>query len=82
MADMAEPQEQDYEERMGQRTGPPLANPSHWKPADLNQQELLYQVWRCLYSIRLILLAWIAVAVISAAVWLVLLHDWTSRSRF
>lgn len=63
--------------------GQALRNPSRlWSSEDLDDREILYQIWRCLHSIRAIMIAWLLTAVIAAVVWFVIFNAAKDKVQF
>lgn len=49
---------------MQQRKAPPLRSPLEVDPGAISDHELAYQTWRCVYTIRTILVWWVVLSVI------------------
>lgn len=49
----------------------PLKSPLKVRPGEIDDHELMYQLWRCIYAIRSILIVWVLVTAIAAVTWFV-----------
>lgn len=52
-----------------------LTRPGNVRPQDIDSHDLQYQIWKCVYSIRNILLIWTVLSVAAAVAWFIIFNQ-------